>query len=465
MADRIDPSLARALQISYDEEQERLRRQARREDGDLQEALRISLMDAQRPASAAAVAEAASRPASAAPANAAQAAAIARMDESNREILQGILARTAQSNARRVAQDASMRASFAPAPALANASNPNCSTCRMLTSTMGYPMQCAQCRRMEASSSLPSAAAPATAAPATNAMDEDAEAHKYFDGFKIDGKSAIFEYFKLKDTMGSVNSFNAILSKLQQTMTPKDYFQFMKSRDSIASGGVAAAQGGVAAAQGGVAAAQGGVAASGPCEFPIWAALTQSQRACFMDGAGNIVANPTEINGIRNRAVETLLAAFFKGAVPTKDPCPHSIPEDTPENREAAWDVLCRLLPGDQKGALRDEALDFAVFHDPVILSDGNTYGRAPLMEWFANSPTDPNGTPVTPAERASPTPNTRLKQFIDTFNLGGSQERQDMLGGRKLSRRRKSKSSRRRMRRKTKTMRRRKTSKAKSKR
>ena len=201
------------------------------------------------------------------------------------------------------------------------------------------------------------------AAPAINAMDQDAEAHKYFDGVKIAGKSAIFEYFKLKETMGSEAAFNVIL---QQTMPLKEYFKFMMSRESIASGGVAAASGGVAAASGGVAAASGGVAAAsggvaaGPCEFPIWAALTQSQRACFMDGAGNIVAHPTEGgNKIRNRAVETLLAAFFEGAVPTKDPCPHSIPDDTPANREAAWDVLCRLLPGDQKGALRDEALDF----------------------------------------------------------------------------------------------------------
>ena len=35
-------------------------------------------------------------------------------------------------------------------------------------------------------------------------------------------------------------------------------------------------------------------AASSACNFPIWAALTPSQRECFMDGAGNIVANPTE---------------------------------------------------------------------------------------------------------------------------------------------------------------------------
>ena len=333
-------------------------------------------MQAQRPASAAAVAFApvsAARPASAAPANAAQ--AIARMDESNREILQGMLARTAQPNARRDAQAASMGA---------NASNANCSTCRALTSVMGHPFQCHQCRM---ASSLPSAAAQA-AQPASVPLP-------------------------------------------------------------LSSAASAAAK---------------------PCEFPIWAALTQSQRACFMDGAANIVKQPVEgpAPGIRNRAVETLLAAFFEGAVPTKDPCPQSIPADTPANREAAWAVLCTLLPGDQKGALRDEALDFAVFHDPVILSDGNTYGRAPLMEWFANSPTDPNGTPVTPAERAGPTPNTRLKRFIDTFNLGGSPERQDMLGGRKSTRRRKSKSARHRIRRmcgKTKTMRRRKTSKPKSKR
>jgi hypothetical protein len=298
-------------------------------------------------------------------------------------------------------------------------------------------------------------------------MDQDAEAHKYFDGVKIAGKSAIFEYFKLKETMGSEAAYNAILSKLQQTMTPKEYFQFMMSRESIASGGVAAASGGVAAAS---TAAPATAAPSAACEFPIWAALTQSQRACFMDGAGNIVAHPTEGgNKIRNRAVETLLAAFFKGAVPTKDPCPNSVPDDTLANREAAWDVLCRLMPGDQKSALRDEAFDFEVFNDPVILSTNeNTYERAQLMGWFADHPAaDPNGTEVTSAERANLTPNTRLKQFIDTFNLGGSPDRQAMLGGRKLTRRRKSKSARnriRRMRRKTNKMRR-KTSKPKSKR
>ena len=257
------------------------------------------------------------------------------------------------------------------------------------------------------------------------------------------------------------NEDDQIMMKLLQGLTLKEVFEIMKWRVDVLRGGVPA--------QGGVAAASGGVAAAKPCEFPIWAALTPSQRACFMDGAANIVKQPVEgpAPGIRNRAVETLLAAFFKGVVPTKDPCPHSIPADTPANREAAWAVLCTLLSGDQKGALRDEALDFAVFHDPVILSDGNTYGRAPLMEWFANNPTDPNGTPVSPAERAGPTPNTRLKRFIDTFDLGGSQDRQDMLGGRKLARRSKSKSARhriRRMCRKPKTMRR-KTSKPKSKR
>ena len=259
-------------------------------------------------------------------------------------------------------------------------------------------------------------------------------------------------------------------AKLRRYLTQKEVFEIMQWRDDALRGGVAEALGGVAEASGGIAEASGGVvAASGPCEFPIWAALTQSQRACFMDGAGNIVANPTEGgNKIRNRAVETLLTAFFKGAVPTKDPCPNSVPADTPANREAAWDVLCRLLPGDQKGALRDEAFDFDVFHDPVILStNGNTYERAQLTGWIAMHGTDPNGTEVTPAERANLTPNTRLKRFIDTFNLGGSPERQGMLGGRKLTRRRKSKSARhriRRMRRKTKTMRR-KTSKPKSKR
>jgi hypothetical protein len=287
-------------------------------------------------------------------------------------------------------------------------------------------------------------------------MDQDAEAQKYLNGKKIDGKSAIFEYFKLKDKMDSESAFNAIL---QQTMTPKEYFQFMKSRVPAAQGGVPAAQGGVAAASGGV------VAASGPCEFPIWAALTQSQRACFMDGAGNIVANPTEGgNKIRNRAVETLLAAFFKGAVPTKDPCPNSVPDDTLANREAAWAVLRELLSDDQKSVLRDETLDinYAVFSDPVILSDGNTFERARIMEWFAkgNDRHPSNNEPMPPEERANLTPNTRLKRFMDTFNLGP--ERQGILGGRKLTRRRKSKSARnriRRMRRKTKTMRR-KTSK-----
>ena len=258
------------------------------------------------------------------------------------------------------------------------------------------------------------------------------------------------------------NEDDQIMMKLQQGLTLKEVFEIMKWRDDVLRGGVAA-QGGVAAASGGVAAA----AASGPCEFPIWAALTKSQRACFMDGAGNIVANPTEGgNKIRNRAVETLLAAFFKGAVPTKDPCPNSVPDDTPANREAAWAVLCRLLSDDQKSVLRDETLDpdYAVFSDPVILSNGYTFERARIMEWFANgNDRNPsNNERMEPAERANLTPNTRLKRFIDTFNLGESPERQGMLGGRKLTRRRKSKSARhriRRMRRKTNKMRR-KTSK-----
>ena len=250
-------------------------------------------------------------------------------------------------------------------------------------------------------------------------------------------------------------------AKLRRYLTQKEVFEIMQWRDDALRGGVAEALGGVAEASGGIAA--------GPCEFPIWAALTQSQRACFMDGAGNIIANPIEGNKIRNRAVETLLAAFFKGAVPTKDPCPNSVPADTPANREAAWAVLRRLLSDDQKSVLRDETLDpdYAVFSDPVILSNGNTFERARIMEWFANGNhrNPSNNERMEPAERANLTPNTRLKRFMDTFNLGP--ERQGMLGGRKLTRRRKSKSARhriRRMRRKTNKMRR-KTSKPKSKR
>jgi hypothetical protein len=235
-----------------------------------------------------------------------------------------------------------------------------------------------------------------------------------------------------------------MMMRLQKVLTPKEIFQLMKSRESDGVTAAAVAAGGVAVAA---------------CQFPIWAALTQTQRACFMDGAGNTVINPTEGRGIKNRAVETLLAAFFNGAVPTKDPCLNSTPADTPENREAAWDVLCRLLPDDQKGALRDEAFAFDVFHDPVILSDGTTYERGPLMEWFVAHNTNPStNAQMTPDERANLTPNARLKRFMDTFNLGGSQERQNMLGGRK-SRHIKSK---RRMRRKIKS--RRKSSKSKSK-
>ena len=205
--------------------------------------------------------------------------------------------------------------------------------------------------------------------------------------------------------------------------------------------------------------AQGGVA-SGPCEFPIWAALTQSQRECFMDGAGNIVANPTEGgNEIRNRAVETLLAAFFKGAVPTKDPCPNSAPADTPVNREAAWDVLCKLSDDNNKGALREEVLDinYTVFSNPVMLSNGYTFERKRIREWFdtGHNSNPSSNDQMTPEEQANLVPNTRLKRFIDTFNLTGRPDRKAMLGGRKVTRRRKSKSQRRK---KSKSQRRRKS-------
>ena len=65
------------------------------------------------------------------------------------------------------------------------------------------------------------------------------------------------------------------------------------------------------------------------------------------------------------------------------------------------------------------------------------------------------NNEQMTPDDQANLVPNTRLQGFIDTFNLRGKPERKAMLGGRKLSRRRKSKSQRRK---KSKSQRRRKS-------
>jgi len=197
-------------------------------------------------------------------------------------------------------------------------------------------------------------------------------------------------------------------------------------------------------------------AAQEACKFPIWAALTKSQRECFMDGAGKIVFKPTEGNNIRNLAVETLLEAFFKqngkwGFFEGKDPCPKSIPADTLENRQAAWDVLLKSIGDNKEGVLTDAAFDFQVFNDPVILSDGTTYGREPLTIWFSSQSTSPTTrTQVTQAERDNLVPNTRLKRFIDTFNLSAlpaGQEMFGMSGGRKLIQRKRKSCRRRRSR------------------
>lgn len=201
------------------------------------------------------------------------------------------------------------------------------------------------------------------------------------------------------------------------------------------------------------------------CEFPIWAALTKSQRECFMDDARSrkIVFFPTEGNNIRNRAVEALVAAFFKRPNGKwaffdggRDPCPRSIPADTLENRQAAWDVLFKSLDGDKKnGVLVDSAFDYNIFNDPVILPDGTTYGRDALTRWFSTHNINPStGLEVSTAERRNLVSNTRLKRFIDTFNLSALPAEQEMFGmqggmfgGRKLIQRKRKSSHRRRSR------------------
>jgi len=199
-------------------------------------------------------------------------------------------------------------------------------------------------------------------------------------------------------------------------------------------------------------------AAQKACKFPIWAALTKSQRECFMDGRGNIVWRPKEGNNITNRAVETLLEAFFtvkwNGGF-GRDPCPKSIPDDTLENRQAAWDVLLKAIGDNKNGVLIDAAFNLEVFKDPVILSDGTTYERDQLTTWFieqgqTTSPT--TRTEVTQAERDNLVPNTRLKRFIDTFNLSALPAGQEMfgiggIGGRKLIQRKRKSCRRRRSR------------------
>jgi WD40 repeat protein len=210
------------------------------------------------------------------------------------------------------------------------------------------------------------------------------------------------------------------------------------------------------------------------CEFPIWAALTKSQRECFMDTDDRtrnisrkflIVFKPTEGNNIRNLAVETLLEAFFKrpdgtwGFFEGSDPCSRSIPDDTLENRQAAWDVLFKSLGDKTNGVLVDAAFDYKILNDPVILSDGTTYGRDMLRLWFSTQSTSPTTrTQVTQAERDNLVPNTRLKRFIDTFNLSAlpaGQEMFGMSGGRKLIQRKRKSSHRRRSRSKARVSRR----------
>ena len=195
------------------------------------------------------------------------------------------------------------------------------------------------------------------------------------------------------------------------------------------------------------------------CEFPIWAALTKSQRECFIDDARNrkIVFKPTEGNNIRNRAVETLLEAFFKVNgkwlfYEGRDPCPRSIPDDTLENRQAAWDVLFKSLGDKKNGVFVDAAFDLDVIKDPVILSDGTTYGRDMLRLWFSSHTINPStGLEVSKAERDNLVPNTRLKRFIDTVNLSALPAGQEMFGnigaGRKLIQRKRKSCRRRRSR------------------
>jgi hypothetical protein len=229
--------------------------------------------------------------------------------------------------------------------------------------------------------------------------------------------------------MGNVID-DELIMRLEQNLTSIEVYLIMKLR-ATSSGTSSSAS----------VLTESSSSSQNPCSSLIWAALTKSQRECFMDGLGNIVVNPIEGPGIKNLAVKKLLNVFFGSNVPTKDPCPNSLPADTPKNREAAWDVLCREMPDNAKDTLRDEALDFAVFDDPVILSHGNTYSRESLTEWVKSQKRDPIGLSIKPEELVNLVSNTRLKRFIDTFNLGGRPDRKAMLGGRKLIRTRKSKS------------------------
>ena len=131
------------------------------------------------------------------------------------------------------------------------------------------------------------------------------------------------------------------------------------------------------------------------CKFPDWAALTQPQRACFMDDAGNIVA-ATELLEYKNRLVTNLLKTFFNEEVPPKDPCPNSVPDDTPENRKAAWVKLCQSESKDKyRKTLEDEII--------IYFSDKRIRWKSFLVN---SSYTE------TPS-------NSRLKYFINTFNIG----------------------------------------------
>jgi hypothetical protein len=148
---------------------------------------------------------------------------------------------------------------------------------------------------------------------------------------------------------------------------------------------------------------------------PIWKALTQSQRNCFIVNH-NIVKDPTvdipgaDPNPVRDYTVRMCLDLFFPNGIPDKDPCA-IVPDDTQENREHVF----RLFSDLPHNPLIDD-VSFEVMRTPYIVApSGRTYDKTTLDRMAAAAeapPREPTGSLI----QGIPVPNQVIQQFLDTF-------------------------------------------------
>lgn len=157
----------------------------------------------------------------------------------------------------------------------------------------------------------------------------------------------------------------------------------------------------------------------------LWAALTEAQRNCFMDRAGNIVKNPTVVlrpgnDTVPNRVVITLLDLFFTGSggsIPDKDPCADTVPSDTPIAKGRVLDIFSAM----HDNPLLD-VVHMTLMLDPVIVfPSGITYDKA-TIEALQPSKNDPS----TRTAITGIAPNEILQRFLNTFDFDHNE---DFLG------------------------------------